>query len=263
MRYRLLCTLTSWLVMLTATLLSAPAAQAESCGFVLGFATLHALIPQHVGACLEQEQHNPANGDGFQQTTGGLLVWRKSDNHTAFTDGYHTWVNGPHGLQERLNSQHFPWEDAGSGAGPDLVTPDPVQLLQDYYALINQHAFTEAYALWANPPAPYGQFVAGYATTAAVDSAFGSPEGNSAAGHIGVDIPTVLVAHQVDGSIRAYAGCYLVVRLNPALAQAGAAPPPWLIQNAQIQLLAGVTSLGDPAAQGALARLCPGHTSPS
>ena len=40
----------------------------------------------------------------------GLLVWRKADNHTAFTDGYRTWVDGPKGVQKRLNTQRFAWE---------------------------------------------------------------------------------------------------------------------------------------------------------
>jgi len=26
-----------------------------------------------------------------------VLVWRKADNRTAFTDGYRTWINGPRG----------------------------------------------------------------------------------------------------------------------------------------------------------------------
>ena len=75
---------------------------------------MHGLIPQTVGACLENEHHNPENGDGLQATVGGLLVWRKADNWTAFTDGYRTWINGPNGLQQRLNSQRFVWE-----ANPD------------------------------------------------------------------------------------------------------------------------------------------------
>jgi hypothetical protein len=83
---------------------------ASSCQFVLGFKTLHDLIPGVVGDCVTDEQHNPTNGDGLQQTTNGLLVWRKADNFTAFTDGYRTWVNGPFGLQERLNAQRFDWE---------------------------------------------------------------------------------------------------------------------------------------------------------
>jgi hypothetical protein len=101
----------------------AATAQAQTCQFVLGFATLHGLIPQIVGACLENEHHNPVNGDGLQMTTNGLLVWRKSDNFTAFTDGYRTWVNGPFGVQMRLNSQRFFWE-----GNPDKlpIVPTPV-----------------------------------------------------------------------------------------------------------------------------------------
>ena len=53
-------------------------------------------------------------GDALQQTTNGLLVWRKSDNWTAFTDGSQSWVNGPLGLQQRQNDQRFWWE-----ANPD------------------------------------------------------------------------------------------------------------------------------------------------
>ena len=93
----------------------ASAATAADCQFVLGFATLKALIdaaegPEKVGECLENERHNPAKGETLQQTTGGLLVWRKADNWTAFTDGYRTWANGPYGLQRRLNTEEFPWE---------------------------------------------------------------------------------------------------------------------------------------------------------
>lgn len=84
--------------------------RADDCEFVLGFATLRNLMPRIVGQCLENEHHNPANGDGLQRTANGLLVWRKSDNFTAFTDGSRTWVNGPFGLQQRLNGQRFFWE---------------------------------------------------------------------------------------------------------------------------------------------------------
>jgi hypothetical protein len=100
---------------------------ADSCEFVLGFKALHDLIPQIVGNCLEDEQHG-ANGDGLQHTTGvnnaiGLLAWRKADNWTAYTDGYHTWINGPFGLQERLNIYRFCWE--GDAAAFPLVPGSP------------------------------------------------------------------------------------------------------------------------------------------
>jgi uncharacterized protein YkwD len=88
---------------------------ATGCQFVLGFATVANALPQQVGGCRDNESHNPQNGDAVQlTTTGGMLVWRKADNWTAFTDGYRSWVNGPHGLQQRLNTQRFTWE-----ANPD------------------------------------------------------------------------------------------------------------------------------------------------
>src|SRR5262249_13860644 len=52
------------------------------------------------------------NGDGLQQTAYGLLVWRKADNWTAFTNGSMTWINGPLGLQSRPNDQLLDWEAA-------------------------------------------------------------------------------------------------------------------------------------------------------
>ncbi|GEM_PF-4499512 len=92
------------------------------CQFVLGFLTVYHLIPSTVGACVDEERHNPANGDALQQTVNGLLVWRKADNFTAFTDGYRSWVNGPYGIQERLNSQRFSWE-ADRGAPGTTAAP--------------------------------------------------------------------------------------------------------------------------------------------
>lgn len=88
---------------------SPPAAHAANCRFVLGFATLHSMIPTISGDCVTNETY-AANGDGLQQTANGLMVWRKSDNFTAFTNGSTTWVNGPLGLQKRPNNERFAWE---------------------------------------------------------------------------------------------------------------------------------------------------------
>ncbi len=79
--------------------------------FKLGFETLAKLIPETVGTPVEEE-HYAANGDSLQQTSTGLMVWRKADNWTAFTNGYRTWINGPLGLQQRLNTELFDWEVA-------------------------------------------------------------------------------------------------------------------------------------------------------
>lgn len=87
------------------------AAGAPPCRLILGFATLHQLDPGDIGNCLD-DQAFAANGDAQQHTTKGLLVWRKADNWSAFTNGYRTWINGPQGLVSRLNSERFAWEGA-------------------------------------------------------------------------------------------------------------------------------------------------------
>lgn len=115
------------------TFLTPTPAQAQSCEFVLGFGELRNLVgPAIVGDCLGNQQF-AENGDAFQHTTGGMLVWRSADNWTAFTDGNRTWLNGPNGLQSRLNSELFPWEGVAEGAadgaagGQAIATEVPVQ----------------------------------------------------------------------------------------------------------------------------------------
>ena len=54
---------------------------------------------------------------------------RKADNWTAFTDGYRTWINGPNGLEQRLNTERFEWEyDYAPGGGIATPTPTPMEL---------------------------------------------------------------------------------------------------------------------------------------
>ncbi len=105
------------LAMLTVT-----PASAVDCEFRLGFKTLRDLIGHDiVGECLENEHYN-AIGDSNQHTTGGLMAWRKADNWTAFTDGYRTWIAGPNGLVQRLNTERFDWEQ---DPPPPAATPAP------------------------------------------------------------------------------------------------------------------------------------------
>ncbi len=92
--------------------------------FKLGFRTLADMIPNVVGRPLEDE-HYAANGDSQQRTSTGLMVWRKADNWTAFTDGARTWVNGPEGLQERPNDERFNWERAARVDSTEVVAFSP------------------------------------------------------------------------------------------------------------------------------------------
>jgi hypothetical protein len=98
-----------------AVAVAAPAAapEPEACGFKLGFAELRdAVGAATVGDCLEHE-YFAANGDALQRTTNGVLVWRKSSNSAAFSNGHHSWVSGPRGPQRRLNHERLAWELAG------------------------------------------------------------------------------------------------------------------------------------------------------
>ena len=100
-------------------------AQEQGCGFSLGFQALRTMIPGVVGDCLENEHFEVATGNSLQRTTGGLLVWRKADNWTAFTDGMTTWINGPEGLASRPNAGPlFAWE---SPAPPVVQQTVPVE----------------------------------------------------------------------------------------------------------------------------------------
>jgi len=106
------------------------ASASPNCQFVLGFKAIHDAMPDVVGDCLVDEHHNPTNGDGLQETSGkngagGLMVWRKADNWTAYTDGYRTWINGPNGLQQRLNTERFTWENDGSAPPAPTATCTP------------------------------------------------------------------------------------------------------------------------------------------
>ncbi len=112
-----------------ATILMAhwlPSTAAAGCEFVLGFKTMRELIPNVVGECVDSQSFDPGSGDAVQRTSTGLLVWRKLDNWTAFTNGARTWIIGPQGLQERDNTARFPWEAPPQvSAAPPPPPPPP------------------------------------------------------------------------------------------------------------------------------------------
>jgi hypothetical protein len=54
-----------------------------------------------------------------------MLVWRRADNVTLFTNGTDTWLLGPCGLQQRPNGAVFAWE-RGFNCRP-VVSPDALR----------------------------------------------------------------------------------------------------------------------------------------
>ena len=123
-------------LLIVSPLTSARPARAGNCTFSDGFKALHDMIPATVGDCLVDEHYDLFSGNSLQETTGptgagGVLVWRKADNWTAFTDGYRAGINGPFGLQERLNTERFVWETEP----PPVDLPVAMPLMADVLPL--------------------------------------------------------------------------------------------------------------------------------
>jgi hypothetical protein len=87
------------------------APQDSECEFDSNFEPLHVQIPDLVGHCTSPTIFEASSGDVVQTTSHGLLVWRKFDSHPVFTDGSTTWIDGPHGLEQRPNQARLTWED--------------------------------------------------------------------------------------------------------------------------------------------------------
>src|SRR5687768_14451626 len=102
-----------------------PAVTPPACVFQMGFAEVQRKIPEIVGECVDNERAQPS-GDSHQRTTKGLLVWRKADSATGFTDGHRSWVRGPDGeIRTRLNEERFPFEPDPPGMTLRVVQPGP------------------------------------------------------------------------------------------------------------------------------------------
>ena len=107
------------------------AGRRADCELKLGFRALASRSPRSSAPAWRTSTSTPPTATAEQRTTahhgqGGLLVWRKADNWTAFTDGYWTWVNGPNGVQRRLNTERFDWEApaaAQENAAPGVDSP--------------------------------------------------------------------------------------------------------------------------------------------
>jgi hypothetical protein len=126
--------LSACLALLWASALAVTVHAQAPCEFKLGFKLIADQMPTELGGCLENEHYNPLNGDSLQRTENGLLVWRKIDNFTAFTDGYRTWVNGPFGIQMRLNTERFDWEPIPPEVPPPVEAPAPQAVQPGYPA---------------------------------------------------------------------------------------------------------------------------------
>ncbi len=141
------------LLVLAISTVCGTALAADGAQFNLGFKALADQIPEVVGLPVENE-HYGANGDSLEQTTTGLMVWRKADNWTAFTDGSKTWINGPSGVQSRDNNDRFDWERqaaSDSSEASEITLWDRRSMPIAYIATNDENTIY----LWTGEPAAY------------------------------------------------------------------------------------------------------------
>ena len=164
------------------------------------------------------------------------------------------------GIADVMPAVNMPMVNPETGLGPDpdgdgpLTAPpapdagaaeptaaDAVALVRDYYAAINARDYARAYALWSDGGQASGQtsqqFAAGFAATQAVSAEIGAPGGQDAgAGQRYIEVPVALRATQADGSVRRFAGSYVLHRT--VVDGASAEQRSWRIRSADLREVA-------------------------
>jgi len=119
---------------------------------------------------------------------------------------------------------------------------DPVQLLNNYYAAINNLKFTMAYTLWFNNGSdsqlPYAEFVQSVATMQGAVVTTGTVQEEGAAGSTYATVPMVSVTTQADGTAQVMCGTYTLRHVNvPPFDQLG-----WRITQVAMNPVVGAQS---------------------
>jgi hypothetical protein len=121
------------------------------------------------------------------------------------------------------------------------ITTDPVELLASYFNAINLQDYARAYGYWEVEPsgATLEQFSAGYAQTAYVEAfTLLGLRGGGAAGSIYVDIPTLVIASQDDGSQQIFVGCYIARKSNVPTGDNPEPDPNWHLYDGTLTAVA-------------------------
>jgi hypothetical protein len=98
------------------------------------------------------------------------------------------------------------------------------QTLLSYYNGINRREYQRSYSYWETPgasststPPDYTTFVRGFVDTTYVAVTTGTPTIDAGAGNVWASAPAVIRATMLDGSIRQFAGCYVLHHTNPGI----------------------------------------------
>lgn len=162
-----------------------------------------------------RQSQAPALGDGpgALPSPGELGI-----DTLGVVPGQETGLNPETGLQADPDGDGPLTAPPAADAGAAEPTPaDAVSVIRDYYAAINAQQYPSAYALWsdggnASRQTP-GQFAQGFAQTRQVAVVVGAPGREDAgAGQRYIEIPVSVRATQADGSVRRFAGTYVLHR---------------------------------------------------
>lgn len=95
----------------------------------------------------------------------------------------------------------------------------PVSVLMSYYNAINRHEYARAWAYWGDGhnAQSYDDFVSGYADTENVALLTGEELSEGAAGSVYHTVAVAIEATGADGNVAAYAGCFTLRLVQPAI----------------------------------------------
>ncbi len=94
---------------------------------------------------------------------------------------------------------------------------DAASLMRSYYNAVNRQEYARAWSYFAEPPADYAAFAAGYAQTASVELALGEPVSEGAAGSVYTSLPMAIRATDTAGKVSVFGGCATIRQLQAAI----------------------------------------------
>ena len=89
--------------------------------------------------------------------------------------------------------------------------------MRSHYNAINRQEYARAWSYFAAPPGDYAAFAAGYADTAHVELALGTPVSEGAAGSTYTALPMAIRATDTAGAVSVFAGCATIRQVQAAI----------------------------------------------
>lgn len=139
---------------------------------------------------------------GQNQKGGNMKTYEASKTRSRFSIGIAGLsLDIPLGVASGINAHSYLDDRSG-----------PTELVSSYYNAINRHEFARAWSYWRQGAAgdPYLEFVGEFADTLNIDAAIGQPVKNPDMDGVLYQVPVATEVSGVDGSVLAYAGCFVL-----------------------------------------------------